>query len=247
LRRDLAVLRTPIEAATAIKAAAAALAAGGLIAGCAPVQMGAAAIVGNRRISAGQVNSQVSALSKAYKPYSRSVRLTSSQMPKQVLGWLIRFDIREDFARHAGITVSQSQAQQALAEIYSSATQQAQQAGAGNVSLTELAVANGLPPDLLSELGRYQAIELAYVKRVNGGKLPTSQAAASTVTAQFSKAECQTYKNVAVKVNPQYGTMNYKQDSVVAAPDTLSRAGGPSSKGSGAQGAQGSSGQAPSC
>ena len=241
------MLRTPIKAATAIKAAAAVLAAGGMIAGCAPVQMGAAAIVGNRRISARQLSTQVSALSKAYKPYSGSVRLTSSQMPKQVLGWLIRFDVREDFARRAGITVSDSQAQQALAEIYSSATQQAQQAGAGSVSLTELAVANGLPPDMLSELGRYQAIELAYIKRMNGGKLPASPAAVSTVTTQFNKAECQTYKSVAVKVNPQYGKLNYKQDSVVAAPDTLSRAEGPSSKGSGASAAQGSSGQAPSC
>ena len=95
------------------------------------------------------------------------------------------------------------------------------------MTLDELAVANGLPPDLLSELGRYQAIEIAYAEARNGGKLPTSQSAVTAITQQFTLAECQTYKTQTVHVSPQFGTMNYAQDSVVAAPDTLSRAAGP--------------------
>ena len=62
--------RTPIRAATAVKAAVAAAAFGGLIAGCAPVQVGAAATVGSQRISTSQLDSEVSALAKAAKPYS---------------------------------------------------------------------------------------------------------------------------------------------------------------------------------
>jgi hypothetical protein len=108
------------------------------------------------------------------------------------------------------------------------------------VSLTELAVANGLPPDLLTELGRYQAIEIAYAERRNGGKLPTNTAAVNSITQQFTHAECLTYKSAPVHVNPQFGTMNYSQDSVVAAPDTLSRAEGAVSGSSGA-------GKSPSC
>ena len=234
------MLRTPIRAATAAKAAVAAAAVGGVIAGCAPVQMGAAAIVGNQRISAAQLDSEVSALSKAYQPYAGSVQLTAAQMPKEVLSWLIRFQVREDLASRDGITVTRGQTQQALAGIYAQAQQQAAQSGVTNVSLTELAVANGLPPDLLAKLGRYQAIEIAFAEQKNGGKLPTSTTAVNTITQQFSHAECLTYKAEPVHVNPQFGTMNYSQYSVIAAPDTLSRA-------EGAGAAAASSGQAPPC
>jgi hypothetical protein len=234
------VRRTPIRAATAVKAAVAAAAVGGVIAGCAPVQMGAAAIVGNDRISTAQLDSEVSVLAKAAKPYAGAIQLTAAQMPKQVLSWLIRFQVRENLAKSDGLTVTNGQTQQALADIYAQAAQQAAQAGVSNVSLTELAVANGLPPDLLSQLGRYQAIEIAYVEQRNGGKLPTSTTAVTAATQQFNHAECLTYKAAPVQVNPQYGTMNYSQNSVVTAPNTLSRA-------EGAASGSPASGQSPSC
>lgn len=238
--RDITVRRTPIRAATAVKAAVAAAAVGGVIAGCAPVQMGAAAIVGNDRISTAQLDSEVSVLAQAAKPYAGAVQLTTAQMPKQVLSWLIRFQVRENLATSDGLTVTREQTQQALADIYAQASQQAAQAGVSNVSLTELAVANGLPPDLLSELGRYQAIEIAYAEQHNGGKVPTNSSAVTAITQQFNHAECLTYKAAPVHVNPQYGTMNYTQNSVVAAPDTLSRTEGAVSGSSAA-------GQSPSC
>jgi hypothetical protein len=234
------VRRTSIRAATAVKAAVAAAAVGGVIAGCAPAQMGAAAIVGNDRISTAQLDSEVSVLAQAAKPYAGAIQLTAAQMPKDVLSWLIRFQVREDLARSEGLAVTASQTQQALADIYAQASQQAAQSGVSNVSLTELSVANGLPPDLLKELGRYQAIEIAYAEAHNGGKLPTDSAKVAAITKQFSHAECLTYKAAPVRVNPQYGTMNYSQNSVVAAPDTLSRA-------EGAAPGSSASGQSPSC
>ena len=240
MRRDITLRRTPIRAATAVKAAVAAAAAGGVIAGCAPVQMGAAAIVGNDRISTAQLDSEVSVLAQAAKPYAGAIQLTAAQMPKDVLSWLIRFQVREDLARSEGLAVTASQTQQALADIYAQASQQAAQSGVSNVSLTELAVANGLPPDLLKELGRYQAIEIAYAEARGGGKLPTNSAKVTAITKQFSHAECLAYKAAPVHVNPQYGTMNYSQNSVVAAPDTLSRA-------EGAASGSPASGQSPSC
>jgi hypothetical protein len=161
-------------------------------------------------------------------------------MPKDVLSWLIRFQVREDLATREHVSVTRGQTEQALADIYEQAQAQAQQQGISNVSLDELAVANGLPPDLLTELGRYQAVEIAYAEARNGGKLPTSSAAVSSITKQFNLAECHTYKAETVHVSPQFGTMNYTQDSVVAAPDTLSRAEGPATKPS-------TSGLSPSC
>jgi hypothetical protein len=236
----MAVRRTPIRTATAVKAAVAAAAFGGLIAGCGAVQMGAAATVGSQSISSSQLNSEVSNLSTAAKPYASAVQLTAAQIPKDVLGWLIRFKVREKLATSENISVTASQRDQALEEIYQQAAAQAQQQGISNVSLTELAVANGLPPNLLDELGRYQAIEIAYAEAHNGGKLPTATATVNTITKQFNTAECHVYKDDSVKVNPQYGTLNYSQYSVVAAPDTLSRAGGAVAKPS-------TSGTSPSC
>ena len=232
--------RTPIRAATAVKAAVAAAAFGGLIAGCSPVQMGSAATVGNDSISTSQLNSEVANLAKAAKPYASAVHLTAAQEPKDVLGWLIRFQVREKLAAKENLTITASQRDQALEEIYQEASQQAQQEGVSNVSLTELAVANGLPPNLLDELGRYQAVEIAYAEKANGGKLPTATASVNAITKQFNTAECHVYKDDSVKVNPQYGKLDYSQYTVVASPDTLSAAGGAAPKTS-------SSGASPSC
>jgi hypothetical protein len=234
------VRRTRIRTATAVKAAVAAAVFGGLVAACGPVQIGAAATVGNQTISNSQLNTEVANLTKAAKPYSSAVHLTAAQIPKDALGWLIRFKVRENLATNEHISVTPSEQNQALEDIYEQAQEQAQGEGVSNVSLPELAVANGLPPNLLNELGRYQAIEIAYVEARNGGKLPTATATVNSLTKQFNTAECHVYKDESVKVNPQYGTLNYSQYSVVATPDTLSRAGGTPSKSS-------TSGTSPSC
>jgi len=240
MRRDLAVRRTPIRAATAVKAAVAAAAFGGLIAGCSPVQMGSAATVGNDSISTSQLNSEVANLAKAAKPYASAVHLTAAQEPKDVLGWLIRFQVREKLAAKENLTITASQRDQALEEIYQEASQQAQQQGVNNVSLTELAVANGLPPNLLDELGRYQAVEIAYAEKANGGTLPSATAKVNAVTKQFTTAECHVYQTDTVKVSPQFGRFNYTSSSVVAGADTLSAAGG-------AKPSTSTAGSSPSC
>ncbi len=232
--------RTRIRTATAVKAAVAAAAFGGLIAGCGPVQMGAAATVGSQTISSSQLNTETTNLAAAAKPYSSAVKLTAAQIPKDVLAWLIRFKVRDNLATNEHISVTASERDQALEDIYEQASQQAQEQGVSNVSLNELAVANGLPPNLLDQLGQYQAIEIAYAEAHNGGKLPTATATVNAITKQFNTAECLVYKDESVKVNPQYGTLNYSAYSVVATPDTLSRAGGAASKAS-------TSGTSPSC
>ena len=81
----------------------------------------------------------------------------------------MRFRIREQMGARNGVTVTRAESQLALASL-------AAQARQNRVTLPELAVANGLPPDLLPELGRYQAIEVAIVRKLDGGTLPTSQA-----------------------------------------------------------------------
>jgi hypothetical protein len=217
MRRDAVVFRTPI---TPIAMAAAALAAAVALTACGPVQMGAAAIVGNKQISTATLTTETSNLNAAYQAGKGKIQLqfATSAMPQEVLSWLLRFRVQEQLAAREGITVTSAASQQALA----SASTQAKQSG---VSLTDLAVANGLPPDQLAELGRYQAIEDQLVRRLNGGKLPTS-ATASTVlqalSAQYAAAQCRAAKSLAIKVNPQFGRLNYSAISVIADANTLS-------------------------
>ena len=232
--------RTPIRTATAVKAAVAAAAVGGLIAGCGAIQMGSAATVGSQSISSSQLNSEISNLTAAAKPYSSTVNLTAAQIPKDVLGWLVRFKVRENLASSEHISVTASQRDQALENIYEQASQEAQQEGVSNVTLTELAVANGLPPNLLDELGRYKAIEIVWAENHNGGKLPTTTATQNAVTKKFNTAECLVYKDDSVKVNPQYGRLDFSAYTVVASPDTLSAASGTTKK-------TATSGTSPSC
>jgi hypothetical protein len=221
MRRDEVVLRTPITLTAAGLAAVVALTA------CGPLRMGAAAILRNKQISNATLTAEVNNLDTAYTAAKGKIQLqfAKSEMPQEVLSWLLRFRVQEQLAARERITVTPAESQQALA----SATAQARQSGS---TLVQLAVANGLPPDQLAELGRYQAIESQLVKRLNGGKLPTSSTSSTvlqTLGAEYAKAQCRAAKSLVIKVNPQFGRLNYSQISVVPEANTLSAPQGPPS------------------
>lgn len=208
-----------------MKMTAAALAAGAMLTACGQVKMGAAAVLSSSpRISASTVAAQVTNLNQGYLRYKGKVTLQYpvSQMPQQVLGWLVKFRVRDELAAARGIRVTPAQVQRAMAQIRA----QAQSQPGTSVNLVPLAVANGLPPDQLPALARYQAIQTALVNRLDGGKLPKSNTALQALGSQFNKAECQAAKNLDIRINPQYGRLNYAQYSIIPAPTTLSAAAG---------------------
>lgn len=206
---------------TSMKLGVAGLAAGLAVAACGPVQLGAAAIVGHQRISAAALSDQVANLNAGYQKYKGQVQLQYpvSQMPQQALGWLVRFQVRDEMAARQRISVTPAAVQRALDQINAQIKQ-----GGGKTTLPELAVANGLPPDLIKDLGRYQAIQDAVVTRLDGGQLPTQQAALQTLQTQFNTVQCRASKSLDIKINPQYGALDYGQLAVVAAPSSLSAA-----------------------
>lgn len=205
----------------------AALGAGVMLAACAPVQMGAAAIVGDQAISQSTLGAQVSNLQSAAAKYpAGTIQLTSAQMPQAVLSWLVRFAIENRAAQNAGISVTPAQVQQGVAAIQMQARQYAAQSGLP--SPTAVLLSSGIAPQMITDLGRYQAQELQLAEKANGGKLPTTQAEANTVTAALSKGTCQAAKALNIQVNPKYGRLDYSQYSVVAAPDVLSKTEGAS-------------------
>jgi hypothetical protein len=211
-----------------VKVSAAVLGAGLLVTGCSPVKMGAAAVVGSQRITMASLDTEVTNLSQAAKLYNGvAPPLSAAQETQETLSWLVRFKINEELAQQAGITVSSSQAQKALAQIYASAKASAQAQGVSNVTLNLILVANGIPPDMSAELGRYQAIETQYIEQLNGGKIPTAAAAQTATTAKLQRAQCVAAKTLQIEINPQFGQLNYTQFQVVSVPGTVSRAEGP--------------------
>ena len=202
---------------TSIAVTAGALAALTALTACGTPRMGSAAIVGDQGISTSQLTSEVSNLENAYQASHGRIQLQfpQSEAPQQVLAWLVRFRIREQMAIRNGVTVTPADAQRARAAI-------ATQAQQSNVSLSDLAVANGLPPDLLPELGRYQAIQSALVRKLDGGTLPTSQSGLSALSQKFAAVQCRAAKSLAIQVNPQFGRMDYGQLSIIPAELKLS-------------------------
>ena len=203
------------------------LGAGLVVTACSPVQAGSAAIVGNDRITIATLDTEVNNLSQAVERYKSTVQLSQAQQTQQTLSWLVRFKVNEELARQAGITVTNAQADEALATIYAAAKASAEQQGIPNPSLDLILAANGIPPNLAHEVGRYQAIDDQFAKQANGGQVPTSQAAQAAVSAQLTKARCQAAKALNIQVNPQFGQLDYNQLAIVAAPGTVFRTAGP--------------------
>ena len=214
-----------------IKVSAVVLGVGLVMTGCSssPVKLGAAAIVGNERITIATLNTEVTNLNEAAKKYPGVVQLSPVQATQETLAWLIRFQIFEQLASQAGITISTTQQGAALAEIYASAKASAQQQGISNVTPDLILAANGIPPNLSGELGRYQAIETQFVEQVNGGKIPTSSAAQTATTTKLEHAQCVAAKSLNIVVNPQFGKLSYSQSQfqVVTAPNPVAAPPGP--------------------
>ena len=221
MSRQSAVLRR------LIKVSAVALGVGLVVTACGPVKLGSAAIVGDERITIATLDTEVTNLSQTVKLYPGTVQLSQAQKTQQTLTWLIRFKINDELARQAGITVTTAQAQKALDEIYAAAKSSAQAQGISNVTLNLILVANGIPPNLADEVGRYQAIDNKFAEQVNGGQEPTSTAAQSATTAKLDKARCQAAKALNVQVNPQFGRLDYSKVEVVPAPGIVARPAGP--------------------
>jgi hypothetical protein len=205
---------------TPMKLAAVMLAAGITAAACGTVKMGAAAITTSQRISTTTLSAEVANLNAAYQAH-KSVQLQypAPEMPQQVLSWLVRFQVGDQLAVQHGITVTPTEAQQALAAIAAALNQ-----NGSNETLTEAAVANGLPPNMLDQLGRYQAIETKLLNRLDGGQQPTSTAGQAALQSEYNKTQCQAAKSLNIQINPQFGAFDYSSNSVVLTPSGLSKA-----------------------
>jgi hypothetical protein len=143
-------------------------------------------------------------------------------MPRQVLSWMLRFATANQVAKRNGITVTPAEAQRQLNDEKA----RAQQAGD---TLDEAAVLNGLPPDLLPQLGRWIAIQLKLQDKLDNGVAPTTAAAQRALQLKVSHVQCVAAKSLNIRVNPQYGDYDYAQFAVVPSTNKLAAAPGQTS------------------
>jgi len=192
------------------------LAAALTVTGCANTQLGAAALYSNQRISSSKLAAEVANLNAAYLRYHKKVQITypASEMPREALSWMLRFATANQMAAQNDIVVTPAQAQHELAVESANVRQ------AGD-TLPEAAVLNGLPPDLLPQLGTWIAIQVQLENKLDHGVAPKTTAGSTALSAQVNHLQCVAAKSLNITVNPQYGTYDYGQFAVVATPSTL--------------------------
>ena len=199
------------------------------VAGCGsssrPVQMGAAATIGNQRITNSTLSTQVAGLSKAYKANPKlasQLQYKPAQMPQLVLAWLVRFQVLNKVAQNKGIKTSPADSQRGLA----AAGQVFQQETGQQISSSELALANAVPPGLMTQFGQFEATLSKLTVAYTGGKQPKSQQEQqqeSQMVNQRLMADIGTAtKSLHVTINPRYGQLNTSQLTITPAKSKLS-------------------------
>jgi hypothetical protein len=205
---------------------AAALLAGGLaVAGCGnSLQLGAAATTSQGRITAASLTNQTANLTAAYaadKHKGVTPQRGVTQVPQQVLTWLLTFRIVDQLAQQHGITVTPADVQAQLKALAATAAQNKVD------TETYVSAAGGVPPDLLPQIGRYFAILQAFESRLDGGKSPTAPTAQAALQSRVAHAQCLAAKHLGIRVNPQYGVFNYSNFQVVLTANRLAGPGSP--------------------
>ena len=209
-------MRRTIGKWAALRWAAVAVIGAVAVAGCGQLQLGAAALYGGQRVSSTKLAEEVANLNAGYQQYKRKLQIGYGQpaMPREVLSWILRFATADKVAADRGIVVTPGQAQRALA------VEAARIRQAGE-TLTEAAVANGLPPDMLPQLGRWFVIVLRLQSQLDGGHPPTTPAGTQALSVQVNHVQCVAARSLDIKVNPQYGGYDYTQLAVVPVASTL--------------------------
>jgi SurA N-terminal domain len=210
---------------TSMQLAAALLAGGLAVAGCGnSLQLGAAATTSQGRITAASLTNQTANLTAAYaadKHKGVTPQRGVTQVPQQVLTWLLTFRIVDQLAQQHGISVTPADVQAQLKALAATAAQNKVD------SATYVSAAGGVPPDLLPQIGRYFAILQAFESRLDGGKQPTAQAAQTALQSRVAHAQCLAAKRLGIRVNPQYGVFNYSNFQVVLTANRLAGPGSP--------------------
>ncbi|MEV4256929.1 hypothetical protein AB0J52_27515 [Spirillospora sp. NPDC049652] len=184
-----------------------------LLSGCGggPVKAGAAALVGDDRITVADLDRTVRDWQPEFKadPQAGAVRgeppeqqqmgtdAASESDVRATLTTLVFLRIGDQAARDNGVEPSGGDVDQALALMDQAPTSNA-------VSLT---LAAGLPKDRVRDVARFNAIQLLLMDRFGWDHAPNSPTARQA-TQQFDQALADAAKKLKVRVNPRFGTFD---------------------------------------
>lgn len=180
-------------------------AAGLLVTGCGDVSPGAAAVVGDDRISERELTEQVEQVLIAQ---GRPVDSSSQALVVTTLDRMITTSLVEQLAEQEGIEVTQGELDATLANYA--------EASGGQEAFEEALVQQDLAPDDIPEIIRVNILAQKLSFELDPQGSPESQSAAifNAVTA-FSE-------QVGTEVSPRYGTWDPVSLAVGGAPDDLS-------------------------
>jgi hypothetical protein len=210
-----------------VKACLAAVLAAGLLTACQPVKMGAAAIVGDERITTASLDETVQRWDREFKAdemanqmrqglddqpqNERQLDIVSESRVRGALNLLVTFRIADEIAKAERIPVGAAQIDQTINAL---GGQRRVQAGT---------LADGLPIARMRDYMRFLIIQDGLYQRFGGDantESPQGQQARQRLTQLFA----QTAQRLKVRINPRYGTFDPAQAAIGPVSYCLSRA-----------------------
>lgn len=192
-----------------IALAAAALAAAATLSACGPVKAGAAAIVGDQRISTATLDKAVTQWEHAYLAnptmYQKVQLVAPRSHPRSVLFMLVNFDLMDVAARRQGVTVTPTEVDAMVRKL----------GGAARVKRGVVGV--GVPPQRYRQYARFEA-QLGKVVSVitppGTGQRKAQQQLQGVMQA--------TAKSVKIQISPRYGSFDTNSLVIKAPHSSLS-------------------------
>ena len=180
-------------------------AAGLLVAGCGDVAPGAAAVVGDDRISERELTEQVEQVLQAQ---GRPIDTSSEALVVTTLDRMITTSLIEQLAEREGVEVTQGELDATLANYA--------EASGGQEAFEQTLLQQDLAPDDIPEIIRVNILaqKLSVVLDPQGSP-QTQSAAIFTAVTEFSE-------EVGTEVSPRYGTWDAVNLAVAATADDLS-------------------------
>lgn len=188
-----------------ILVAASVAAAAALLSACGSQQAGAAATLGDTRISERTLSSEVQAVLAAKGQPTTSV---DESLPPEILSRLITIELVDELASREGIVVTQGQIDEQLANYEGQAGDRA--------AVEQLFIEQGVAPTQIESIVRLnvQAQELGFAIAPNGSAEEQGQAVVDAVVALSAELE--------TTVSPRFGTWDAATISVGPTPNDLS-------------------------
>jgi len=181
-----------------------------LLGACTPAKLGAAAMVGDQRISTTELNTAVKQWQQAYTanplPADQLQLLDTSSLPRSVLYNLVVYKLTDVAAQRQGVRVGEGQLDNAIASVPAD-------------RLRAQAVILGVPPQRTRDFVRFELEKQAIAAQLQ----PMLKGTGQSVNAALANVVKSTAKSVKIDVNPRYGTFDYRQLAISADAGKLSR------------------------